>query len=50
MALLAPRELELGSTQSLSEMFLLLKFDEDGHDDLASVNTGYSPGASLSGA
>lgn len=46
MDLLAPRELELGSTQSLKEMFLTLHFDVDGHDDLASVNPGYSPGAS----
>lgn len=40
------RNLELGSTQDLNEMFLILQFDEDGHDDLASVNPGYSPGAS----
>lgn len=46
MDLLAPRELEPGSTQGLNEMFLILQFDEDGHDDLASVNSGYSPGAS----
>ena len=39
--LLAARELELGSSQSLNHMFLVLQLGSDGHDDLANVNPGH---------
>lgn len=41
MDLLAARELELGSSQSLNHMFLVLQLGSDGHDDLANVNPGH---------
>lgn len=40
--LLATRKLELGPTQSLNHMFLVLQFGADGHDDLSNVDSGYS--------
>lgn len=41
--LLASRELELGSSQSLNDMLLVLGLGTNWHDHLTNVDTGHSP-------